>query len=217
MENTDWYTELRDVLEKKIKKAYIIKALSISESSDLIGRNLLIRMGASLLNWNSSDWYERRAVLTIVYSAVGRGGEVAQASWSNMRWDVEEECVVMDWANLKNSTQKGMTLHPDFSNMECCVFHSIACLLAMRGHIQSSWLFPELNALKNSCVYKLTSYLRDFVSSAIDGESEDDPKPPSVDGLGMNHTSHGLRKGSVNAICLDENASFLNAWLRDAI
>jgi len=217
-----WYTDLRKTLLKVITKAFTLAGFAASGSSDPVGRNLLIGMGSSLLKWNTNDWCERRAILNIVYAAVGRGGEVAKTSWNTMRWDVDEECVVLDWTDLKNGVQKDMSLHPDYSNMECCAFHSIACLLLMRGSITTLWVFPELEKLKSTCVAKVSAMIKDFRVDA-DNDPDNDPefefppqgsKPSAVPGVGANHTSHGLRKGAVNAIVDDPLAGLLFGWVR---
>ena len=76
--------------------------------------------------------YEERAVLVMLFHAVGRGSEVGSTTWDSATWDEDRQMLVFDWGELKGSQQYIMTLHPSADVEDGWIldsFHSIACYL----------------------------------------------------------------------------------------
>lgn len=101
----------------------------VSKKNVGLARKILLAMLLHLLKY-SDEGYEERAVLAMLYHAVGRGGEIASTTWESAEWDEDRNHLLFDWGEIKNGQQYVMTLHPA-ADIECgwllCSSHSSTC------------------------------------------------------------------------------------------
>eukprot|EP00969_Alexandrium_andersonii_P067476 2976894-Alexandrium_andersonii.AAC.1 len=50
---------------------------------------------------HSDNGYEERAVIAMLFHAVGRGSEVAATTWESAEWDDDKQFLLFDWGEIK--------------------------------------------------------------------------------------------------------------------
>ena len=71
------------------------------------------------------------------FHAVGRTGELADATWNNSYWDSDDHVPYILWNERKVAKQSWLNFFCDFQHYEICWFHSLACYLVMGGGSQA--------------------------------------------------------------------------------
>jgi hypothetical protein len=165
----DWYTSLREAVGNRVIIRCIEKGVPISEKSKPVGRVLLKEINEHLLLSDSKSAYEKRAILSITFAAVGRAGEIANTTWNSATWDRDVECLCLDWTEKKTSRVKLMTFFPDSKYFELDVYHSLACYLIAGGTAAYSedsenWIFPKLAGLSQPSNH-VSKILKDIEST----------------------------------------------------
>lgn len=82
----DWYTALRKDISTKIKRKQYLLGDLLKSKSPGIGRDLLKRLNHELMIIGTAHAESLRAKLNMSFSAIGRSGEVALASWAKSTW-----------------------------------------------------------------------------------------------------------------------------------
>jgi hypothetical protein len=103
----EWYTKMYDAIGKGLAQRCISMGVPISQKSPPIERKLLKQICHVYLKSNRSSAIERRCIMNVTYSDVGRVGECSRATYNSMRWDLESDCLVLDWTELKTSVEIG--------------------------------------------------------------------------------------------------------------
>lgn len=112
------------------------------------------------------------------YHAVGRATEVGLSSWPSAYWDEIEQCMFLNWMEIKVSQQKMMSFFPDALSYEMCFFHSLFCYFSSgRGTVSVEEavhrVFPNLSASDAKYAATiLTKYLRALVG-VVEGLNEE--------------------------------------------
>ena len=209
--NVQWYTDLYTALKVRGIVAAIKRGESIGERTEGIHRELLMEIADSLLKKNTRESIESRAVLVMLYHAVGRGGEVSTSNWDTAIW---EQCrggrFYLDWGEVKGGKHCVLDFFPDASNFLICMIHSLAAyLITSSGKVQGSavdpqapsWIFPSfVDMAEGGATNKASRILKKLV-----GE---------VEGLHNGHTAHGLRAGAADDMLLNKACNIIGAIFR---
>jgi len=159
-----------------------------------IHRKLLQHICLHLLETGSPLSYEQRAVILMLYHAVGRGGEVSTMNFDILWWCEDNETAPWTgWNKAKTGRSSEISIHPDHSSYRVCLVNALACyIITAGGKLSSSgpnknpdepdWVFPGYADLADGgALTKAGRILKNLV-----GE---------VEGLSEDHASHGLRAG----------------------
>ena len=169
-----------------------------------------------LERYDDGTGYEERAVLVMLFHAVGRSSEVAVTTWDSSSWDEERQMLVFDWGELKVGQQYIMTLHPSADVEDGWVldsFHSLGCYLlcAPSKHKASAsaeeaginFMFPSyVNMADGGCAAKVTR----TIEKCRDGGK--------VEGIPDDLTSHGLRVSAADEMMFNVYLPFFAAIAR---
>ncbi len=120
-----WYHRMRTGIKKAIRIRSIENALKISESATPLSRKEMSAVGLELCRAGTVDAILRRFVLTLLWLAGGRAGEVATTSWNLARWNHTYGILYLDWSQHKTGKQKGVALLPDFDSFNIDIYHNI--------------------------------------------------------------------------------------------
>lgn len=96
-----WYPYLRLAIESNIQHRQIVNGLPIAESSQAIGRNLLISISESLMITGSAEAMKRRLAIVMTFHAIGRSGESALSTWTSAIWDRQLGNLMINWNEKK--------------------------------------------------------------------------------------------------------------------
>lgn len=96
-----WYPFLRLAIETNIQRRQIVNGDPIAESSQAIGRNLLISINESLMLTGSAEAMKRRLAVVMTFLAVGRSGESALSTWTSAIWDRQLGNLMINWNEKK--------------------------------------------------------------------------------------------------------------------
>ena len=130
----EWYIEILSRLKLRAVTEAIGRGEKVSKKAVGFARKALSECCEFLMKQtNGNVGAEERAVLLMLYHAVGRGGEVSSTSWDLARWNDEVECLLAQWGETKKGQQYGMSFHPDASNWRVCIFNALACYLILTG------------------------------------------------------------------------------------
>jgi hypothetical protein len=131
----------------------IEEGTKLQEKSEPIGRNLLRKIGRTLLLRNDVESVEMRAAFNVDYNSCGRTGEIATASYGTAFWDDVQQTFKTDWSIGKVSEQKLLYLYPDFDSYLPCFFHSMACMMICGSGKRfyknvekeaTHWMYPKM-------------------------------------------------------------------------
>ena len=172
---------------------------NVRERTTGIRLALLTSMCKALLQLRNGKSYENRAIILCLYYAIGRGGEVSVLNFDNLRWDVDDDYLWTGWNEFKTGHSSEISYHPSATSYAVDILHALACYIVTAGGKLSdnkhpdepTWLFPNMADLADGGPAAKTSRI---ISSLIG----------SVDGLGVEHTSHGLRVGSSDDLAMNE-------------
>jgi hypothetical protein len=145
----------------------------------------------------------KRLVVLLVYHAVGRGGEVANLNLDRMYFDENDHALLTGWGEIKTGHDSEIQYFPSRNEWQTCVYNALAVYMITAIHNgklntntnpdEPLWLLPGYHALKpDGAATKITRILSDLC------------KKETVEGLGPEHTSHGLRAGSADDLALNE-------------
>lgn len=189
-----WNTDVRTDIAKLITRRCVANGTEVKDKSKGVGRLTMIEIGRSLLETGTVKSIESRAILNTSYHAVGRGGEVALLTWTNLYWNFNEELLAGSWNQQKTTDIQQMTFFADYKNFEICEYHSLGCYLAVGGgsrHLNQraaagghSWVFPSLSGI--SATKAVSNILKELSKT--------------VEVLFSDVTATDLRVGSVNDI-----------------
>jgi hypothetical protein len=104
-----WNTDVRTDIAKLITRRCIENGTKVKNKSKGIGRLTMIEIDRSLLKTGTVKSIETRAILNTSYHAVGRGGEVALLTWTNLYWNFNEELLAGSWNQQKTTDIQQMT------------------------------------------------------------------------------------------------------------
>jgi uncharacterized protein YihD (DUF1040 family) len=209
--NVQWYTDLYGALKVRGIVAAIKRGESIGEKTEGIHRELLMDLTKCLLKNNTCDAIEARAVLVMLYHAVGRGGEVSTSNWDTAIWEKREGGrFYLDWGEVKVAKHSVLDFFPDADNNHLiCMIHSLAAyLVTSPGKVKSStvtdapaWIFPSfVDMADGGATSKASRILKNMVDD--------------VDGLHEGHTVHGLRAGAADDMLLNKDCNIIGAIFR---
>ena len=147
-DSPQWYKDLYHGLRLRACNACITRGGRISKKAIGFAKETL-RDCCLYLCKHQNDTalgLEERAILTILYHAVGRGGEVALTVWENVSWDADGNHKALDWGETKTSNQYLMTFHPDASGWVLDAIHALACYVSSsKGSTQTlRTCFPHM-------------------------------------------------------------------------
>ena len=198
-ESPSWYTDLYHGLRLKACNACLARGGRLSKKAIGFAKDTLRECCLYLLMHrdNQEQAVEERAVLTTLYHAVGRGGEVALSAWENLYWDDDRQHLAMDWGELKTSSQCIMTFHPDANDWVLDEIHSLACYaLANPSATRSST--AEANITYMFPAYASLSNVSKKVSKILDKCRKSDDNPHGVESIPPEAASHSIRVSSFN-------------------
>mmetsp|Transcript_12653 Transcript_12653/g.18593 ORF Transcript_12653/g.18593 Transcript_12653/m.18593 type:complete len:184 (-) Transcript_12653:11-562(-) len=113
-DDPEWCDDICRSLKMRATAAAIARGDIVAEKAVGVARQTIIEMSKHLMDQaDESLGYEERAVLTTLYHAVGRGGEVSASTWDSSYWELDREHFVLDWGEVKIGVQHIMTFHPD--------------------------------------------------------------------------------------------------------
>ena len=212
-----WYNELYRGLKLRASALCIKMGGTISKKHVGFPKKVLAECVKYLLErYDDGTGYEERAVLVMLFHAVGRSSEVAVTTWDSASWDEERQMLVFDWGELKVGQQYIMTLHPSADVEDGWVldsFHSLGCYLlcAPSKHKASAsaeeaginFMFPSyVNMADGGCAAKVTR----TIEKCRDGGK--------VEGIPDDLTSHGLRVSAADEMMFNVYLPFFAAIAR---
>eukprot|EP00542_Grammatophora_oceanica_P003567 CAMPEP_0194065926 /NCGR_PEP_ID=MMETSP0009_2-20130614/85740_1 /TAXON_ID=210454 /ORGANISM="Grammatophora oceanica, Strain CCMP 410" /LENGTH=749 /DNA_ID=CAMNT_0038718827 /DNA_START=67 /DNA_END=2316 /DNA_ORIENTATION=+ len=186
-----WYVDLRHGLNNRARAFAIKKGEAILKEANALRRKLLKQIGEALLEDGSKQAMESRALLMMLYHAVGRAGEVSTINFDLFRWDDDDEAVWVEWGQQKTGRTSPISLHPDAEGPLVDVIHALACYIVSAGDIRNRnvdephWLFPSVASLVDGGA----SSKANRILEKLRGKIPD---------LCAGHTSHGLRAGATD-------------------
>jgi hypothetical protein len=101
-----WYPFLRLAIETNIYRRQIVNGDPIAESSQAIGRNLLISINESLMLTGNAEAMKRRLAVVMTFLAVGRSGESALSTWTSAIWDRQLGNLMINWNEKKTGESR---------------------------------------------------------------------------------------------------------------
>jgi hypothetical protein len=204
---SDWYDELYDSLKMRARVAAIARGEPVENRTVGIHRDLIIKICDQLLEEGTVAAMEERAILTTLYHAVGRGGEVSTSNWDTAIWQVVqgEGRFCLNWGELKGGKSSIMPFFPDFNECPACFVHAMAsyqvCKAGRSSDGQVSWMFPAYVDMKGGgATTKASSILKRLRGL--------------VEGLLSEHTAHSLRAGASDDMLFHPLASIAGAIAR---
>lgn len=131
-------------------------------------------IGNALLQIHDKKSAFERAVLNLLFSAAGRGGEIGLLSWNSASWDEQEQALVFKWSEPKTGNQFVLPIYCDAESMFACPIHALACYFVLGGgnshlnsiNIDDQFVFGQLAKLAqtdNGCSASVTAMLRNLV------------------------------------------------------
>jgi len=145
----------------------------INDYISVIDLNTILRnqMKEAKLSCDREGKLQQRAWLAILFSAVGRGGEVKFVDIADWMWHPRFEVVDIGWTELKMREKYAMPMVPHKRQYLADFYHAIGSFWAVEGglfqagddqHAIESYLFPDLHSLNDSGVLKkITAVIRE--------------------------------------------------------
>jgi len=148
---------------------------------------------------------QKRAMLAILYNAVGRSGEVKFVDTSNWMYDTRFEVTDILWQQSKTSSIQTMPMLVDKHHYSVCFYHSIGCYFAVEhglardGTLEeySSFLFPNLHSVKDKQVAeKITLIIQSNLPSRCPQK------------LKKSFTGKSIRQAAITQILMDPYSTY---------
>ena len=79
----------------------MINGFAVSESSQAIGRSLLLSINETLMSTGTAEAMKRRLAIVMTFLAVGRSGESALSTWTSAIWDRQLGNLLINWNEKK--------------------------------------------------------------------------------------------------------------------
>jgi hypothetical protein len=186
------YNNLYRQLKIRARVAAIRRGESPEDKAEGVHHDLLKDVNMQLIK---DGRYYDRCVLNALYSAVGRGSEVATWTWDSTKWNPRQQQLEADWRETKTSRNGLMTWHSDARSFHLDMFHSIAAYIITADGMfsntrertddcsEGAFVFPEFADMASPSA-KVSQILKSLVDK--------------VDGLTRDHTGHGIRIGSAD-------------------
>ena len=173
-----------------------------------IRRKKLAEINEFLLKSNTNESYQNRAVLNLLRSSIGRGGELSTSCWETVFWDPEDELIVMQWSEEKTGKQNLINYGTYANNWDLDVIYSIAAYLATyqgrkTGNNQDdvSWIFPEFTDLSDGgASRKACKILEKCIGH--------------VDDIDKSSVVHGIRGGAADDCASNKNCPLMSLIAR---
>ena len=213
-DSPQWYEELYRGLNLRATALAIKRGAKVTKKHVGLVRKTLLAMLLYLVK-HSDNGYEERAVIAMLYHAVGRGSEVAATTWESAEWDDDKQFLLFDWGEIKTGQQYIMTLHPNADSEDgwlLCSIHSIACNLICGSTVYKASASAEeagMNFMFNNYFGMADGGAASKVSRIIqkcrDGGVEDLPE---------DFTGHGLRVAAADEMMFNVHLPFFAAIAR---
>ncbi|MGH7954610.1 MAG: hypothetical protein ACREOZ_01480, partial [Gloeomargaritales cyanobacterium] len=211
-QSPDWYEDLVGALKMRGRAEAIRRGDPISEKTIGISRSTLKAMCVHLMKQNTPTAYESRCVLSSLFHATGRGGEVSTSTWDSAYWDLDGDMLIFDWRETKKAEESVMTFHPDASSFHLDQFHTLACyLLAGQGRYDAAaalipggtnWIFPAyVNMADGGAAAKVTRVVHQCLKDKVLGLTED-------------MSGHGIRVSSADTMVFNTSVHIVDAICR---
>jgi hypothetical protein len=184
-----WYTESLHGLKRNGFVNAIKRGESVGDKTIGIRRRLLHAVIRKLIQ---EERYKEASAVCTLYHAVGRGGEVADTTFTSMKWDSTLEALWAGWPEVKTTHYTDLSF---FANVHsygyptCYMWTFGAYIIMEEGALRTQknmpdFIYPDYRKLKGSASAKVTQAISSLVGK--------------VDGLLKEHTSHGLRVGATD-------------------
>lgn len=193
-------TTVRPLYSNNISVGYQQSDLPINDYVSIIDLQSILKrlMNDATLNCSSEGKLQQRAWLAILYSAVGRGGEVKFIDTADWMYHPLFEVTDIGWTELKTREKYAMPMVPNKKDFTFDFYHSLGSFFAVEnGLFRSgddqvaiqSYLFPDLHGYVDSGVTKkVTAIIRDNLPQGCPKE------------LGDTYSAKSLRKGSITEL-----------------
>ena len=204
-DSPQWYQDIYRNLQMRGRIAAIDRGETISDQAIGCSRDTLVEMALFLMRENTPLSYEERCILTTLFHAVGRGGEISASTWNSAYFHALEGMLVFDWREYKKANEYVMTFHPDAKSFVIDEFHAIACyLLAGQGRHDAmaarvpggtNWIFPAyVNMADGGAASKVSRIIekcqRGGVENIPDGMKSHGIRITAADEMVFNPTLH---------------------------
>ena len=153
----EWYTKIRLGLNRAFISRQISSGEKTSSPSPPLGPKVLDDCVDYLFKKNDVISVESITALLFEYFAMGRSGEGATVNLLNTKWNMDDDCLQVNWNMLKVSKSKEISFYHHYNNFKLDIYFSYACYSIVgagkrfkRGQAKDDekWLFPHL-ALTN--------------------------------------------------------------------
>ena len=102
----DLFMNVIKKMERKMNRESIMNAEVIQTKANPVFISDL-REGCRIpLNQNNEKSIRQRAYLTLIFCAVGRGGELSKTTWKGIRWIQEYGALFWDWSETKTESPR---------------------------------------------------------------------------------------------------------------
>jgi hypothetical protein len=193
-------------------------------------------MKDAVLNCNRSGKLQQRCWLTILYQAVGLGGEIKRQDFVEWMWHPTFEVINIGWTEMKQLEKYAMPMVPHRNHFLNDVYHSLGSFWAVeRGLFRAddpdaraiaNFVFPDLHSLNDSGVSKkVTAVIRENLPAGCPADivgslSAKSTRRGSITELSSHSSIRGLdvvgRSGHSTCTSLDSylDKSFITRALR---
>ena len=193
----DWYDTLWRLVQQKASTAHFHQGEASANPSSSVHRPILVNICSFLICLGNTWAYEIRAIMVMLYHAVGRASEIATSTWDSMVWNSSLDCVELDWRESKTGKSSMMSFFVDAESYKVCWYHAIVCYLVTTGG--SSFLITNLNPLTQGAKYIFPNFVRlsdGGIASKITGILKG--WVGSIDLLTAKHTSQSFKHGAAD-------------------
>ena len=215
-------TKMRNQIETERAKAAIhdgrpplgkAVALSYEEVLDLC--EAIMGAPTTAFAWHESSL--ARALISMSFQCVGRGGEVGLTTFKEMEMSMPQKCLVLKWPEPKTGDYDIITLHPS-RHVALCPVHALAVYFLMgtwikdaanspNGAADCPFLFPAVAKLAHPAD-KVSEYMKKGQICCKGGMLKD------LLDRRKTISSHGLRNGAVNELGACQHVPLLATILR---
>ena len=141
--------------------------------------------------------YEERFLLSTLFHAVGRGGEVSTLTWNTVDWNETLQCLCVPWGEFKKGQQSELGFWPDSESYKLDFIHAQACALlagyggGSKGINGEIWMFPSyVDMAEGGAASKVSRVL----TKCHEGK---------VEGIPAGATSHGVRVTATDTMLIN--------------
>lgn len=133
--NANWYSRVRDGCYRILVLRCIAEGKPLSsKSTPLMRESLRVLMACCIaIDCDSMVGGEKRWAFANAFHAVGRTGEISDATWRNSFWDPDHRIPFVLWNERKVARQAWLNFFADYDCYELCWFHCLACYLILGG------------------------------------------------------------------------------------